>query len=89
MSDTSGGLGALGWVVLILVAAGLIGGVLVWRSRRRTDWAAQADALAGDTRDLVGRRLPPVLSAVTAAQRALSWPPVRPTWSTAWAGGHN
>ena len=76
-SDTSGGLGALGWFVLIILAAALIGGVLLWRSRRSTDWAAEADALAVDTGAVVGRRLPQVLATVTAAQRALSWPPVR------------
>jgi hypothetical protein len=76
-SDTSDGLGAIGWFLLIILVAGLIGGVLIWRSRRSTGWAAEADALAADTRAVVGRRLPQVLATVTAAQRALSWPPVR------------
>ncbi|MEU7901616.1 hypothetical protein [Actinoplanes sp. NPDC049118] len=71
------GPGPLGWFLLILLLAGLIGGLVVWRSRRRQRWEAGAEALAADTRALVGVRLPSILATTTAADRALSWPPVR------------
>jgi hypothetical protein len=64
-------------VLLIVLAAGLIGGLVIWWSRRKADWDAAAAALASDTRAAVGTRLPPVLAAVAAAQRALSWTPLR------------
>jgi hypothetical protein len=77
VSDTSGGLGPFGWIVLFILAAAVIGGVLIRRSRRNADWAADADALTVDTRTVIGTQLPSVLGTVTAVQRALSWPPVR------------
>jgi len=77
VADTSSGLGPLGWLILVLLAAGVLGGVLIWRSRRRGRWAADAGTLVVDTRTVVDVRLPSVLATVTAAQRALSWPPVR------------
>jgi hypothetical protein len=77
VADTSSGLGTLGWLLLIILVAGLVGGLLIWRSRRKTDWTARAGILAADTRAVVGTRVPAVLATVTTAQRALSWPPVR------------
>jgi hypothetical protein len=76
-SGTWAGLSPLGWFLLILLIAALIGGVVTWRSRRKTVWQADADALAADSRAVVGMRLPAVLAAPTATDRALSWPPVR------------
>jgi hypothetical protein len=76
-SAESGGLGALGWILLGLAAAGLLAALLVWRSRRRSAWDAEAAALETETRTATGTRLPPVLTAETSGQRALSWPPLR------------
>jgi len=73
----SEGLGALGWTLLILLVVALAVGWLLWRSRRRSAWDAQAAALERDTRTATGTQLPPVLTAEDAGQRALSWPPLR------------
>jgi len=73
----SDGLGALGWTLLILLVIALAAGWLLWRSRRRSTWDAQAAALEADTRTATGTQLPPVLTAEDAGQRALSWPPLR------------
>jgi hypothetical protein len=73
----SEGLGALGWTLLILLVVALAAGWLLWRSRRRSAWDAQATALEQDTRTTTGTQLPPVLTAEDAGQRALSWPPLR------------
>jgi hypothetical protein len=73
----SEGLGALGWTLLILLVVALAVGWLLWRSRRRSAWDAQAAALEQDTRTATGIQLPPVLTAEDAGQRALSWPPLR------------
>jgi hypothetical protein len=73
----SEGLGALGWTLLILLVVALAGGWLVWRSRRRSAWDAQAATLEADTGTATGTQLPPVLTAEDAGQRALSWPPLR------------
>ena len=73
----SEGLGALGWTLLILLVVALAAGWLIWRSRRRSAWDAQAAALEDDTRTAIGTQLPPVLTAEDASQRALSWPPLR------------
>jgi len=73
----SEGLGALGWTLLILLVVALAAGWLVWRSRKRSAWDAQAAALEADTRTATGTQLPPVLTAEDAGQRALSWPPLR------------
>jgi hypothetical protein len=70
-------LGPLGWTLLIVLVVGLIAGWLLWRSRRKSAWDAQAAALEADTRTTTGTELPSVLTAVTAGQRALSWPPLR------------
>jgi hypothetical protein len=73
----SEGLGALGWTLLILLVVGLAAGWLLWRSRKRSTWDAQAAALEADTRTATGTQLPLVLTAEDAGQRALSWPPLR------------
>ena len=73
----SGGPGALVWVLLALLVVGVVAGWLIWRSRRRSAWDAQAVALEEDTRTVTGTQLPPVLTAEDAGQRALSWPPLR------------
>jgi hypothetical protein len=73
----SAGLGALGWKLLILLVVGLIAGWLLWRSRRKSGWDAQAGALEHDIRSATGTQLPSVLTAEDAGQRALSWPPLR------------
>jgi hypothetical protein len=52
-------------------------GWLLWRSRRRSAWDAQAAALEDDIRTATNMRLPSVLTAEDAGQRALSWPPLR------------
>jgi hypothetical protein len=75
----SEGLGAFGWILLILLVVALTGGWLIWRSRKRSTWDAQAAALEADTRTVTGTQLPPVLTAEDAGQRALSWPPLRAT----------
>ena len=76
-SAESEGLGPLGWILLIVRVVGLIAGWLLWRSRGKSAWDAQAAALEADTRTTTGTELPSVLTAVTAGQRALSWPPLR------------
>jgi hypothetical protein len=73
----SGGLGALGWTLLILLVAGLVAGWLIWRSRRKAAWDGEADALEMETRTATSTQLPSVLTAETPGQRALSWPPLR------------
>ncbi|HEV8164897.1 MAG TPA: hypothetical protein VGR74_10710 [Actinomycetota bacterium] len=76
-SAESQGLGTLGWILLAVLVVGLIAGWLIWRSRKRSAWDAEAAALEADTRTTVGTRLPSVLTAEEAGQRALSWPPLR------------
>jgi hypothetical protein len=73
----SEGLGALGWTLLIVLVVALVAGWLLWRSRRRSAWDAQAAALEQDARTATGTQLPPVLTAESVGQRALSWPPLR------------
>jgi hypothetical protein len=68
---------ALGWILLVVLVAALIAAVLIWRSRRNPAWDAEAAALERDTPTTTSTRLPPVLTAETAGQRALSWPPLR------------
>ena len=75
----SEGMGAFGWILLVLLVVALTGGWLIWRSRKRSTWDAQAAALEADTRTVTGTQLPPVLTAEDAGQRALSWPPLRAT----------
>jgi hypothetical protein len=52
-------------------------GLVIWRSRRKSGWDGEAVALEADTRTATATRLPPILTAETAGQRALSWPPLR------------
>lgn len=74
----SRGLGALGWLLLIALVAGLIvAGLLVSRSQRRSAWDTEARVLESETRTIVATRLPPVLSTTTTGRRSLVWPPVR------------
>ena len=58
------------------LAAGLIAAVVIWRSRRRSAWDAEAAALETDTRTTISTQLASVLTAETTGQRALSWPPL-------------
>jgi hypothetical protein len=76
-SAEPGGLGALGWALLAGLVVAFIVGLVVWRSRRNSAWDAEASALEADTRTATATRLPPVLTAETAGQRGLSWPPLR------------
>src|SRR4051794_3022261 len=74
----SHGMGPFGWLVLIaLLAAMIIGGLLVYRSQRRSAWDTEARALEAETRTVTTTRLPPVLSTTTISRRGLAWPPVR------------
>jgi hypothetical protein len=74
----SEGVGRFGWLVLIgLLAAMIIGGLLLYRSQRKSAWDAEARALEAETRTVIDTRLGPVLTATTAGQRGLTWPPVR------------
>ncbi|HEU4426688.1 MAG TPA: hypothetical protein VFR67_29495 [Pilimelia sp.] len=76
-ADEPGGLGTLGWVLLIGLLAALIGGLAIWRSQRKSAWDTEASGLAAETRTATTTRLPPVLTATSAGQRSLSWPPLR------------
>jgi hypothetical protein len=74
----SEGIGPVGWLVLIgLLAALIIGGLLVYRSQRKSAWDTEARALEAETRSVTATRLPTVLTATTSGQRGLTWPPVR------------
>jgi hypothetical protein len=74
----SEGVGPFGWLVLIgLLAAMIIGGLLLYRSQRKSAWDTEATALAAETRTVIDTRLGLVLTATTAGQRGLTWPPVR------------
>jgi hypothetical protein len=75
---TSGGSGTLGWLLLLVLALGaLVAFLFVRRSRRGTTWDAEASAATADTRAVLDRRLPTVMTAQAAAERALTWPPLR------------
>jgi hypothetical protein len=73
----SQGLGAFGWTLLILLIVALAVGWQILRSRRKTAWDSRAAALEADTRATTSTQLPAVLTAETAGERALSWPPLR------------
>ena len=73
----SQGLGAVGWTLLILLVVALAAGWLILRSRRKSAWNRKAAALEADTRATTSTQLPAVLTAETAGERALSWPPLR------------
>ncbi|MBG0567183.1 hypothetical protein [Actinoplanes aureus] len=77
VSDDADSGGFLGWLLLFVLLGSVIAIVLVSRSRRVAVWEAEASALAAETRSVTGVRLPPVLTARTAAERSLSWPPAR------------
>jgi hypothetical protein len=70
-------LGAFGWTLLILLVVALAAGWLILRSRRKTAWDRDATTLEADTRATTSTQLPAVLTAETAGERALSWPPLR------------
>jgi hypothetical protein len=70
-------LAAFGWTLLILVVVALAAGWLILRSRRKSAWDREAAALEHDTRTTTSTQLPAVLTAETAGERALSWPPLR------------
>jgi hypothetical protein len=69
-------LGPWGWALLVVLVGGLIAWLL-WRSRQRSAWDAEAAALETETRVTTSTQLPPVLIAETPEQRALSWPQLR------------
>jgi hypothetical protein len=73
----SQGLGTVGWTLLILLVVALAAGWLLVRSRRKSTWDSKATALEHDTRTATSTQLPSVLTAETAGERALSWPPLR------------
>jgi hypothetical protein len=67
----------LPWLLLFLAIGAVIAIVLFSRSRRESQWDAEGSGLAAETRSVIGVRLPPVLTATTAGERGLTWPPVR------------
>jgi hypothetical protein len=64
-------------LLIVLVAALIVGGSLVYRSQRRSAWDAEARALESETRTATATRLPPVLTTTSIGQRGLAWPPLR------------
>ncbi|HEX5205363.1 MAG TPA: hypothetical protein VFW27_36015, partial [Actinoplanes sp.] len=78
-ATTTGGVSALGWVLILLLLGLpiLVGVLLVNRRRRAAAWSTEAAAAAAAGRGLIATRLPLVLSTRDAAERALAWPPVR------------
>jgi hypothetical protein len=76
-SAESGGLGTLGWTLLVVMVVALTAGWLILRSRRKSAWDRKAAALEADTRATTSTQLPSILTAETTGQRALSWPPLR------------
>jgi hypothetical protein len=54
----------------------VLGTLLFVRSRRRSQWVAEAEALTKETREVVDLQLPPVLGYVDPQLRAISWPAV-------------
>ena len=60
-----------------MLVVGLAAGWMIWRSRRRSAWDAEAGALEQATRTATSTQLPSVLTAETAGQWALSWPTLR------------
>ncbi|WIM98439.1 hypothetical protein ACTOB_002039 [Actinoplanes oblitus] len=75
--DDGGDGGVWGWLLLIALLTGLVGALLYGRNRKVTAWDGEARGLAGETRTVLGVRLPPVLTATGPGQRGLAWPPVR------------
>ncbi|AEV84920.1 C-jun-amino-terminal kinase-interacting protein 3 [Actinoplanes sp. SE50] len=72
-----GGLGPWAWLLLIGLLTGLVGLLLVNRDRRVATWDAEARGLAGETRAVLGVRLPQLLTDLDPARRGSAWPPVR------------
>jgi len=64
-------------LLLVLVAALIVGGLMVYRSQQRSAWDTEARALESETRAVATIRLPPVLNTTTVGRRGLAWPPVR------------
>jgi hypothetical protein len=60
-----------------VLVIGLIAAWVIARSRRRSAWDAEAAELERNTRSATSTQLATVLTAETAGQRALSWPPLR------------
>ncbi|MEV6300569.1 hypothetical protein AB0M02_14275 [Actinoplanes sp. NPDC051861] len=69
--------GFLPWLLVFLLIGAVIAIVVISRSRRVAVWDAEASTLTSETRNVIGVRLPPVLTAPTAGDRGLAWPPVR------------
>jgi hypothetical protein len=75
--EDDGGLGTWGWLLLIGLLTGLVALLVTNRSRKVAAWDGEARGLAGETRTVLGVRLPPILTTVDPVQRSLAWPPVR------------
>jgi hypothetical protein len=75
-SAESTGAGDVWWLLLILMIGLLTGGLVIWQTRNRSDWDAEATTLVGATTAELNR-LPAVLITATPGERALVWPPVR------------
>ncbi|BCY11338.1 hypothetical protein [Actinoplanes sp. L3-i22] len=69
--------GAWGWLLLIGLFTGLVALLMLNRNRKVTTWDGTARGLAGETRTVLGVRLPPLLTMTDAGERGLAWPPVR------------
>ena len=77
VSETGNSGGYLGWLLLFVLVGGVFVVVVVGRSRRTAAWDAQCSDLTAEADEVTAVRLPPVLDASAAEERAVSWPPVR------------
>jgi hypothetical protein len=68
--------GDVGCLLLILLVGLVVGGLVIWRQRRGSDWDVEASTLVGATTAGLNR-LPAVLVTTTIGERALVWPPLR------------
>ena len=68
--------GDVGCLLLILLVGLVVGGLVIWRQRRGSDWDVEASRLVGATTAGLSR-LPTVLVTTTIGERALVWPPLR------------
>ncbi|SHN26542.1 hypothetical protein [Cryptosporangium aurantiacum] len=75
--DDGIGVGPLVCLLVVIVAALVVGGLLVSRSQRRSAWDREAQELRGETLAATESRLPPVLNTTAAADRTVVWPPIR------------
>jgi hypothetical protein len=66
----------VGCLLLILLVGLVVGGLVIWRQRRGSDWDVDASTLVGTTTAGLNR-LPAVLVTTTIGERALVWPPLR------------